>query len=225
MTISFISAASANADSVAMPSHQQWDLLVAVVHRHASTTPPIVPSGWRVAQVASGGSNVLIVAIQTASSSSEVSGTWTNADQIGVAVYRSDSYLLSLTNGLQQTGVAGSGDNITHPKMNVPSPPTNKWLLAAFAHRSIDTDIEVGPTGLTTTRFDVVGGSAGELGLHDSNGNYSSWSSASYVLTTGTSSGYKVSMNELCETSAAIPSGGGGTTGRQGLHAIEAGAM
>jgi hypothetical protein len=210
MTISFVAADAANATSITMPAHQKWDMLVMFVGRNASTTSPTVPSGWSVVGWAVGASNGIWLAVRIAESASEVSGTWTNADHIAVGVYRSDTSLLSVNNGVPIQGTAGSGGAINHPALLVVSPVTNKWLLAGYIHRSIDTDIQVGPTGLTTNRANTIGGAAGEMGFRDSNGNFTSWSLTSYTLTAGTSSGYHTQMAELSESPILLSSLGGG---------------
>jgi len=212
MTISFVAADSANDTSIAIPSHQQWDLLIECVFRNSSAASPTIPTGWTVVGNAYGASNALIFAFKIAESDSETSGTWTNADHIAVGVYRSSTNLLSVNNSVEQQGTAGSGGAITYPGVLAPSPVTNKWLLAGFGHRSNDTDIQTGPTGLTTTRTSIAGASAGEMGIRDSNANYTSWSATNYTLTAGTSSGYHTLMAEICETPILLSSLGGGSS-------------
>jgi len=214
MTISRIGAASANATTLTLPTHAQWDLIVMAVARNASATLPTIPAGWTVHAGIAGGVAVMAVCTKTASSAAETSGTWTNADHLSCAVYRSDTNLL--VHGFASivtSTAAGSGDNITYREIAVPSPVTNKWLVAAAMHRNNDTDIQVAPTGMTAVASaNTVGASNGELTLHDSNANYTSWPLTVYVLTAGTSSNYKTAVCEICESPVTIPAAASGGT-------------
>lgn len=206
MTISYIGSDAANATSITIPTHQRWDLLLMVVGRNSSAATPTIPTGWTIVGAAYGASNTVILAYKIAESASETSGTWTNADHIAIGVYRSSTNLLNCNNGVPQQGTAGSGGNIIYPAIIAPSPVTNKWLVAGYIHRSNDTDINTGPTGLTSTRGNIAGASVGELGFRDSNGNYTSWSATNYTLTAGTSSGYHTQMAEIVETPILLSS-------------------
>ena len=207
MAISVISSAAANGDSVTIGTHQAGDLIVIAVYRNNSTVFATVPTGWVVKSQGGSSTNALTIATRIASSSAETSGTWTNATQLGYWVLRGSTGLLIYGGQNVNQGTAGSGGSINYPALTNASTLTNQWILAAAGHRSIDTDIETAPSGLTF-RAGVVGASAGELALHDSDGNLDTWASTNYTLTAGTSSGYRTAILQVCE-SDYLPAGGG----------------
>ena len=208
MAISVISSATANGDSVTIGTHQAGDLIVLVAYRNNNTTAATVPTGWSANTSRGGSSSSIILASRIAASSAETSGTWTNATQLGCWVLRGSVGLLSLGNVVNNTaGGIGSGGNINYAALLVASTTANQWILAAAGHRSIDTDLETAPSGLTF-RAGVVGASAGELALHDSNGNLDTWASTNYTLTAGTSSAYSSAVCQVCESNY-LPAGGG----------------
>jgi hypothetical protein len=207
VAISVISSAAANGDSVTIGTHQAGDTIVIAVYRNNSNVLPTVPTGWVVKTQAGSSANALTMATRIAASGAETAGTWTNATQIGVWVLRGSVGLLIYGGQNVNGGTAGSGGSINYPALTNVSTLTNQWILAAAGHRSIDTDIETAPSGLTF-RASVVGASAGELSLHDSDGNLNTWSSTNYTLTAGTSSTYRTAILQVCELDY-LPAGGG----------------
>lgn len=211
MTISYVGSGSADSNTVSIPTHQQWDLLLAFAYRNNTNSVATIPSDWNLLGWVSNNTNSLLCGWRIAQSGSETFGTWTNANQVAVGVYRSDTKLLAAAAQATNTGTVGSGGNVLYLLQVAVSPVTNKWLVWAFGHRSNDTDIQTAPTG-QTNRTSIAGASAGEMGFHDSNGNYSSWSNTNYTLTAGTSSGYAVRAVEIVETPILLSSLGGGTS-------------
>ena len=211
-------AAAANGDSITIPTHQAGDTIVLAVYRHDSNTAATVPTGWVVKSQAGNATNSLIMATKIAASSAETSGTWTNATQLGCWVLQGSVGLLLVGGIAAGGGTAGSGGSINYPVLTAASTLTNQWILAAAGHRSIDTDIETAPSGLTF-RAGVVGASAGELALHDSNANRNTWATTNYTLTAGTSSGYRSAILQVCE-SDYLPAGGTGGGSLINSHAL-----
>jgi hypothetical protein len=207
MAISYVGAASDNGDTVTLPTHQAGDLIVLFVYRTTSSTAPTPVTGWLLKTSDSSGANALLVAFKIANSNSETAGTWTNATQIGAAVYRSDK-ILQLCRFSVFGATVGSGGNVTYSAISPGTDVSDKWHIAVVGHRAIDTDIEVAP-GAMTNRTNVVGASAGELAIHDTNGNSASWSATSYTLTSGTSTNVRTAVLELVESVYPVSSGGG----------------
>ena len=201
-------AAAANGDSITIPTHQAGDMIVIAAYRNNANTPATTPSHWTVALSSGAITNSITIASRFASGSSETSGTWTNATQIGCWVLRGSAGILSIGTLQAAGGTAGSGNTVTYGALPTASTKTNQWIFAAIGHRSIDADIETAPSGLTF-RAGVVGTSAGELALHDSDGNLNTWASTTYTLTAGTSSGYRSVIMQVCE-SDYLPAGGTG---------------
>jgi hypothetical protein len=94
MTISYVGSAAAEATSVTLPTHQAGDLLIMFAMRAANGLPTI-PSGWFLGGSRTSSSGIsLMIAWKVAASSSETSGTWTNAAAILSVVYRHTSNYL-----------------------------------------------------------------------------------------------------------------------------------
>lgn len=214
MTISYVGAASANATTVDLSgiAVQAGDLIIIGAYRNNNNTAPTIPADWSVLGSANGNNtNSLAAGWRRASSSTPpASGTWANATQLIAGVWRGSVGLILPGNTMMGGAAAiAAGGNANYPALTPLSNFTNHWIAAFAGHRSIDSDIEVAPTGLTN-RTSVVGGAAGEWALHDSNGNLSAWASTNYTLTTGTSGGHRTFMFELSE-SDYLPSSGGVT--------------
>jgi hypothetical protein len=122
--IQFISGAAAAANTVAMPTHQTGDWIMVFTFRDGSMTQPTIPAGWTADSQNTGTSLSYQVGHKVAASSSETTGTWTNATGIVVLVYRN---VLGFVYGTLQTG---SGSTITYPV-------TNGYAIATSAKSAI----------------------------------------------------------------------------------------
>ena len=87
MAITRVSAGSAKATSMTLPTHAAGDLIVMIAGKSTSGLPTI-PAGWTTIQSSSSSTISFVIAYKIAASSSESSGTWTNAGSIGATVYR-----------------------------------------------------------------------------------------------------------------------------------------
>lgn len=173
MTVSFVAAASVEATSLTMPSHQAGDLLVMYAFNNTGTTLPTVPSGWTLITSRSANSKGGVVCVKQAASISEVSGTWTNASFLACAAYRDDIYMLAIGN-FSQTGTAGA----TNPTWGtIQTRAGGSWVIGIVG-LSLNTEIgETPPTGMTN-RTNTAGASSGEVSIHDTNAA-TTWSSQS----------------------------------------------
>lgn len=101
---SFVVGAATGTDSVTMPAHQAGDLIVAFAFRDGSTTLPTLPAGW-TSRLAPTGANSCSMRLATkiAASSSETSGTWTNATSLIVLVLRGVTYDSAYSDGYVDT--------------------------------------------------------------------------------------------------------------------------
>lgn len=209
MTISYVGAASANATTVSIPTHQAGDIIIMSVYRNASATAPTIPNLWMAALGGGGNSNWLGVFFLEATSDSMISGTWTDADHLSCVVYRPSTgnrLTISRTTTVA-TGTIGTGGSVAYGSLLALGAPEDAWIIGIAAHRSNDTDINIAPSGYTNRTW-TAGGSAGELAVHDTNASASSVSSVNYVLTTGTSSAYRAVGLQLSEYEAAAAGGG-----------------
>jgi hypothetical protein len=130
--IEFVSGASAAANAVAMPTHQAGDFIMVFTFRDGSTTQPTIPAGWTADSQNTGTSLSYQVGHKVAASSSETTGTWTNATGIVVLVYRN---VLGFVYPTIQTG---SGSTITYPATTGDAIATSaKSAIVRFAgHRT-----------------------------------------------------------------------------------------
>lgn len=163
MAISYVSSASAAATSLTMPSHQAGDLLVAYAFWDGSTAGPTIPAGWSQIQTAGANTCSHKVAIKWATSSSETSGTWTNATGLVIHVYR----------GVGATGVTASGtgssNSITYPALTLQKANSTSWVARFAGHKTATNMTTNTPVGYTART-----GVATEARGCDSNGGLSS---------------------------------------------------
>lgn len=204
MAIQYASAVSANANSITIPTHQLGDVIVLIAY--GDTAAITVPSGWFTRHT----SNIpargfIAVCWKNANSSSETSGTFTNANQVACAVYRSDANVAMAVGGSSNASAANAA-TIGYPSLsqtNVVRSDSSSWILGLVGTRTDDI-AQTPPTGMVN-RASAVSGT--EIAIHDSNGGLASWTSTA-VSTTSVS--YQSCMVEVFETGQEIGAGGGG---------------
>src|SRR5271165_3397187 len=94
MALTFVGSATYSATSGALPAHQAGDYIEILAGRGASATAPTVPAGYTKIQVEEEATATIatgVIGWRTATSSSDTSGTWTNASELIIAVYRPSS--------------------------------------------------------------------------------------------------------------------------------------
>jgi len=206
VTISYISAASAATTSVTLGTHATNDLITILAFNNTSSTTPSLPTGW-VSQYTLTATIGWRVGYKVAASSSETSGTWTNADGVIALVHRASANALVLP----ATNVSSSGTatNITYGAIGAALDRTNaadRWMLTFASTRTADSSVETAPSSFTN-RTSLLGGSW-EIAAHDSNGALGSYGGAT-VSAGGTSALFRTLIIQLFET-AYTASGGGG---------------
>jgi hypothetical protein len=200
------SSTIANGDTLTMPSHQEHDLLIAIIYRHDSTTAPTVPSGWRLRNERRNNSSGIGVYEKVAANSSETFGTWTNATQVAVVVYRSDSAKLLSICGT--TNSIGTSTAINYAGLSLlVLGNVNSFVLGTAGIRSNSSDAEGAPSGMTNI-VNIAGTTDGELTVHDTNAEVALWSATAFTASTSEV------FNSVCigiqETDHPVPTGGGG---------------
>lgn len=206
MAISFIGSANGT-NTATMPAHVAGDFIVVAAFRFGNATSPTAPGGWT--NIAQGGSGTAPNAIsrqvsyKMAASSSEVVGTWTNADALVVHVYRGAAAKIG---GAPTT--AGTSTNANYPALTLQN-NVSSWMVAFGGAIVNTTSIETPKTG-TTLRQDHVG-AVGELCSFDTNGPWTSaWTSQNVAL--GSSTTYATVAFELLESPHAVTAQGGSYT-------------
>jgi hypothetical protein len=207
VTISYISAASAAATSVTLGTHATNDLITILAFNNTSATTPSLPTGW-VNQYTLTATIGWRVGYKIAASSSETSGTWTNADGVIALVHRASAGALVLP----ATNVSSSGTatNITYGAIGTALDRTNaadRWMITLASTRTADSSVETAPSSFTN-RTSLLGGSW-EIAAHDSNGALGSYGGGT-VSAGGTSALFRTLIIQLFETAYTASGGGGG---------------
>jgi hypothetical protein len=200
MSISFVSAQSAAANTLTMPSHSNGNIIFGFAYNKDSTTIPTVPSGWLTIATQSGDSQGSVIAYKIAEGASEAFGTWTNADFVAATIYSSsDSYLF-----LGASGASRSGASTTLFLPNLTLHKANKCWCIGFGGTPTSGNAQNAPSGMTTrTSTD----STGEIAIYDTNATVSTFTSK--TTSTGVA-GYSSFAVELVEANWVTFGGSGG---------------
>lgn len=198
MAITFVGQASAQGSSVALPAHVAGDLLVIFAYSESTAVAPSQPAGWTQINFGSGNSNGHRVAYKIATSSAEVSGTWTTATQIAVSVYR----------GAHQTapiGGVGSTTNVADiiiPAATLEASDGSSWVYMAFGRRAGNSGQVGSPSGLTLRSKTEVR-SAGQIMSYDTASGVTSWAQRSFGGTSAVR--YRSVSVEIKAAPSALP--------------------
>lgn len=175
--------------SASLPAHQAGDLLLAFAYRDGNNNAPALASGWTdIASANGANTNSSRLAYKFAASDSEDSGTWNNADELVILVYR----------GVASIGAnnynTGNSTTVNYPALTLNASSGSSWVVGFAGHRSTNTSLETAPSGMTN-RANVQDATA-EASGHDTNGGVTGWSSTN-VSVGGTSSGWFSRVVEL----------------------------
>lgn len=216
MALSYISQAAAESNSLILGTHAAGDLLLMFAFRDGATTAATVPAGWTSVGVNAGTACASVVAYRVATSSAEVSGTWTNATNLTCHVYRGQRFVGPPV--INSGGQSGTGTSVSYSGITTMTDPGNSWVARFAGHTSIDTALESPPAG-HTLRSDSVGAIA-EVAGFDTNGAVSSSAFAS-VTVNGTSGNWITKTIEILaqpsstialDNTSSLPATTGSTT-------------
>ena len=189
-TITFIGAAAVSGTTATIPAHNVGDLLVAFAYRDRNASAPSLAAGWTDINSSGGGNaNSSRLAYRIATGADSGAG-WSNATEVVVQVYRGQSIAPIGVNGANN----GKSTTVIYPALSLSVTNGTSWVIGFAGHRSINTNLQNAPTGMTqrATRVDT----AAEVAGHDTNGGVSSWS-AQNVSVGGTSSGWMTRTLEI----------------------------
>ncbi len=214
-TISFVGQTIVEADTATMPSHQAGDLIVVVAYRRSSTTLPTVPSRFAngLFHSRSAANRTSVAAFITATSSSEVVGTWTNAEFLIVGVWRDTDNNLGIgartdsNNAGSTTATYATLASTTAAQSPTQRSTTASWAAAVILLNLNSTDGQAAPTGMTN-RASLAGATNGEVALHDTNGN-ADWN-ANQTVTISASTAWVTIVFEIWDTGIPKSSGSSG---------------
>lgn len=184
MAVSYVSSASAAANTVAMPSHQAGDLIVVFAYRDGNTTAPSLVSGFTSIDATGANTNSARLAYKIAASGSESTGTWTNATGIVVHVYRGA--------GIGNLAVGGgSATTVTYPALTLNENDGSSWVARFAGHRTATNMTTNTPSGYTQRT-----GVATEVQGSDTNGGVST-NPTSGTQSVNQNSGYRAYTLEI----------------------------
>lgn len=170
--ITRVGANSAQGATITIPAgHRVGDVIIMFAFRDGSVTNPTIPSGWtNITNTTDGTSCSVSMGWKIATSTSETSGTWTNATGLVCHVYRGQQNIRSLTPFGTITATIGSTNTITFGARALAASGVtgSSWFLGFIGHSTADTTIETAPTNMQMTT-NSVGASAEEAGF-DTNG-------------------------------------------------------
>jgi hypothetical protein len=170
-----------------------------------SATVPSLPAGWSNYQNISSVTGAIRIGFKLATSASETSGTWTNADGLIAVVYRSDAGIVvpgffSANGGSASTSISYTGIAATNNRENV-----DQWFFGAVVQRIETNAVETAPTGMTNVTNQV--GTGFEMAWHDTNADANSFTTA--AVTVATSALWRNYVVQIVEQSYPTSSGGG----------------
>jgi len=151
--LSFICASSAASTSTAAcTGEQSGDLLLVFAYRSASSTAPTLATSYTAVNTAtnSGGGTLgsMRDGWKTAASSTETSGTWTNASHVVMQVFRGQNSS-SPIGASTPTGGNNSGTTVVYGATTLSVSDGSSWF-AGFAGRTTgDAKMATAPTGMT----------------------------------------------------------------------------
>jgi hypothetical protein len=167
MSITYVSAASANANTVNLPTFQVGDIAIVFAAKTTSmTVQPTLPSGWTTLYADfSTGAYAFRLGYRVLQTGDTTTGVWTNADKVGVVVYRgqhkSAPFDLDLVNGCRVTYDGGTYTVVLNP-INAPYSTTKAIALCLAAGIASNAENLTG-TGYTNR----TAGLDGYLGVAD----------------------------------------------------------
>lgn len=186
-SITRVGTNSASAPTVTIPAHQAGDLIFITASRNSSGTAPSVPAGYSLipnTKKAQGANVSFVSGYRIAIGTADTSGTWTNAAELAVAVYRpSAGNVLRIG---QSASNSSTTTTVNFPALTMADPTSgNSWVIGVAAANNITQTLGTAPSGMTNQQH--LNGSVGQISLSDTNGGVSSWASTNITAGTGDS--------------------------------------
>ena len=199
MAITLAGAVGAAADNVALPAHTAGDLIVIFAYTALNSTIPTAVSGYTVINQGAGNNNGHVLAYKKATSSAEVSGSWTNATGVVAHVYKGSAGS-PVGGNAQATGLA---DPAVHPAVALNVTNGTSWVANFLGVRSVASTVANAPAGMTT-RTSGQTSTQGAYGSYDTNAGVASWSAANQSLTPS-GNRYRIASVEIIAEAVGNP--------------------
>lgn len=184
---------AAGTNTATAPSHAVGDLMLVCATRNASNTAPTLPAGWTNVGTITGTTNSMRVGYKIATSTSDATGTWTNATETVIHIYRPTAGNISEVGASK--GTTGTVTPASYAGLTLVDQTGASWIACFGEAKGAATTIEGPPTG-TTLRQDNI--QTGELATFDTNAGVSSWSTTT-VSYTGTATTWKTFTVEILD--------------------------
>ncbi len=201
MAISHVDAITAGATSLTPPAHAIGDIIVIFAFRDGSATAPSLGAGYTTIATKAGTSCSHRIGYKIATSTSDASGTWSNASSLTCVVLRSSVYAIggSLFIGSGFASSAGTTNTLTFPTVTMDHADSTSYVAGFIGHRSVDQAISTHPpSGMTLITNSELTNATCEVCAFDTNGTVNSWTSTN-VSVTGTASGWTSETIEIIE--------------------------
>lgn len=172
MALSYVTGIAGTGSSVSIPTHAVDDLMIGFAFRAGNSTPPTIPAGWTTISTGDdGNNNSHSVAYKLATSTSDSSGTWTNASQMSVVVYRDVETADPI--GAFAFNFANT-TSVTYGTVSMER--SGDWIVGFGGIANSTQALETPPSGMTNRT--TFSGGGREIAVHDTNGPVSSFSDA-----------------------------------------------
>lgn len=197
MAISILGTNTSATTTCTVTAHSIGDCILVLAARKGSNGTPTVPTGYTAIQSVTSNSAGSVMAYKIATSTSDASGTWSNATDMVISVYTGTNTSAPIGGSNVQTGTAAT--TITYPAVIMTNSSGSSWVAGLGNTHSTNTTIGTAPTGMTNrgsenTNTTVSG--------NDTNGGVTSWSSTNQSIG-GTAGQWG------CYTAELLASGGG----------------
>jgi len=190
---------TASATTVTIPAHQANDIIIIEAVRGA-TTFATLPAGYTniLTKASTSGSPVSMrIGWKVATSTSDTSGTWTNASELVCHVYRPGAGK-RLTIGASASNTSANS-TVDYPALTLMDTSGASWVAGFVACANTSEGIATAPTGMTNES--TVAGATYAAAGHDTEGPVSSWSDQT-VNATGTAAKTVSATIEIVELGA-----------------------
>lgn len=182
--ISYVDANTAATTTVGIPTHQVGDLIIIYAANSAASTKPTVPGTFTsIATANTSGAFGTAAGYRIATASNTTSGTWTNADRIGVVVYRGVTAIGNSSNNANNA----ANQNMAYNAVTFNTTGGTSWACAIGLTKGA---VSPGTPGTNTSRINGT-----TYRFSDSNSGVTGWTANTVTL--GTSSLWTTLVIEL----------------------------
>jgi hypothetical protein len=206
VTIALQANSSALATTVSLGTHAVRDLIIIHASNHGSSTVPTKPSGWVTGYSASVAGGSIVVGYKHAQTTSETSGTWTNATHLFATIWRGGTNTLVVPEFISTNSSTTATINYAAQAAGTVKTDAANMALLAYVLNSNASNTLAAP-GATTDLQSATDSSTWQAKQYYQLNRTATWASTSVGQTT--SAFYRSLMLTLIESDLyGISSGG-----------------